>query len=378
MMDLWGIPAVDQHAHNLLKPEASTRYPFAGAFTEGYDPEIVNHHARHTLCYHRSLRDIATILDCEPVETAVLAKRDQLGLERLTELCFRASNLEAVFLDDGFLPGEILPVEWHRQFVPAKRLLRLETFAQDLIAQEEVFETFLDRFLAAIDPPPPGVVGFKSIAAYRTGLSVEFVTKQVAASRFYGVKKEARAGTPLRLADKPLIDFLLVQALAVAAKYRLPVQFHTGFGDPDLDLGSANPLGLRAILEDSRCKGAPVILLHASYPYSREAGYLASVYPQVYVDFGLAVPLLSVAGMHRTIQTLLDLAPATKLMYSSDAHFIPELYYLGAKWGRETLGKVLDEAVRDGDLDRKESEEVAVAVLRRNARDLYHHTAGTG
>jgi uncharacterized protein len=229
MMDLWGLPAVDQHAHNLLKPEASTRYPFAGAFTEGYDPEIVNHHARHTLCYHRSLRDIATILDCEPVETAVLAKRERLGLERLTELCFRASNLEAVFLDDGFLPGEILPVEWHRQFVPAKRLLRLETFAQDLIAQEEVFETFLDRFLAAIDPPPPGVVGFKSIAAYRTGLAIEFVTKQVAASRFYAVKKDAgaRAGTPLRLADKPLIDFLLLQALAVAAVYRLPVQFHT-------------------------------------------------------------------------------------------------------------------------------------------------------
>jgi predicted TIM-barrel fold metal-dependent hydrolase len=375
-MDLWGIPAIDQHAHNLLKPEASTRYPFAGAFTEGYDPDVVNYHARHTFCYRRSLRDIATILGCEPVETEVLVKREQLGLEHLTELCFRASNLEAVLLDDGFLPDEILPVEWHRRFVPANRLLRLETFAQDLIAQEEVFETFLDRYLAAIDPPPPGVVGFKSIAAYRTGLAIEFVTKQVAASRFYAVKKDARAGMPLRLADKSLIDFLLVQALAVAAKYRLPVQFHTGFGDPDLDLRSANPLGLRTILEDDRCKDAPIILLHASYPYSREAGYLASVYPQVYVDFGLAVPLLSVAGMYRAVQTLLELAPTSKLMYSSDAHFIPELYYLGAKWGREILGKVLDEAVRDGDLDCKESEEIAVAVLRQNAHDLYH-TAGT-
>jgi uncharacterized protein len=65
-------------------------------------------------------------------------------------------------------------------------------------------------------------------------------------------------------------------------------------------------------------------------------------------------------------------------MYSSDAHFIPELYYLGAKWGREILGKVLDEAIRDGDLDAKESEEIAFAVLGRNARTLYHHhTAAT-
>ena len=58
-------------------------------------------------------------------------------------------------------------------------------------------------------------------------------------------------------------------------------------------------------------------------------------------------------------------------MYSSDANFIPELYYLGAKWGRQILGKVLDEAVRDGDLNCEESEEIAVAVLRGNARDVY-------
>jgi uncharacterized protein len=371
LMDLWGIPAIDQHAHNLLKPEASTRFPFAGAFTEGYDPDIVNHHVRHTFCYRRSLRDIATILDCEPGETAVLATREQLGLEPLTELCFRASNLEAVFLDDGFLPDKILPVEWHRRFVPANRLLRLETLAQDLIAQEEIFETFLERFLAAIDPPPQGVVGFKSIAAYRSGLAIQVIPRQVAASGFYAVKRNVRPGTPLRLADKPLIDFLLVQALAVAARHRLPVQFHTGFGDPDLDLRSANPLGLRTILEDDRFKDAPVVLLHASYPYSREAGYLASVYSQVYLDFGLAVPLLSVTGMYWVVQTLLELAPTSKLMYSSDAHFIPELYYLGAKWGREILGRVLDDAIRDGDLDCKESEEIAFAVLGRNAHGLY-------
>ena len=99
--------------------------------------------------------------------------------------------------------------------------------------------------------------------------------------------------------------------------------------------------------------------------------------PQVYLDFGLAVPLLSIAGMYRTIQTLLELAPASKLMYSSDAHLIPELYYLAAKWGREILGRVLDEAIRDGDLDAKESEDIAFAVLGRNAHALYPHTAGT-
>jgi len=132
-----------------------------------------------------------------------------------------------------------------------------------------------------------------------------------------------------------------------------------------------NPLYMRSLLEDKRFRNAPIVLLHASYPYTQEAGYLASVYPQVYLDFGLAVPFLSVAGMRKTVQQLLELAPTSKLMYSSDAHNIPELYYLGAKWGREVLGWVLDEAVKDSDLTVKEAESVARAILCENARTLH-------
>ena len=57
-------------------------------------------------------------------------------------------------------------------------------------------------------------------------------------------------------------------------------------------------------------------------------------------------------------------------MCSSDL-LVPELFYLGAKWGRQVLGDCLDEAVRDGDLTAAEADEVADAVLRGNARRLY-------
>src|SRR5512144_3159190 len=187
---------------------------------------------------------------------------------------------------------------------------------------------------------------------------------------FYALKQTAQE-QPLRLADKPLLDFLLRQAMEMAARYRLPVQLHTGFGDRDLDLRQANPLGLRALLEEPDYRQAPLVLLHAAYPYVREAGYLAAVYPQVYLDVGLAIPLLSVSGMRASVRQFLELAPTSKLMYSSDAHFIPELYYLGAKWGREVLGEVLEQALQDADLTAHEAEAVAVAVLRENARALY-------
>jgi uncharacterized protein len=163
----------------------------------------------------------------------------------------------------------------------------------------------------------------------------------------------------------------LQQALLIAAKYRLPVQLHTGYGDPDLDLRLANPVYLRSLLESPQYRKAPIVLLHASYPYMQQAGYLASVYPQVYLDFGLAVPFLSVSGMREAIRQLLELAPTSKLMYSSDAHSIPELYYLAAKWGRQLLGEVLEQAIRDSDITANEAEAIATAVLRENALSLY-------
>jgi uncharacterized protein len=369
-MDLADLPALDHHAHNLVRPEVAASHPYTWAFTEASDPEMVARHARHTLFFRRSLRDLAALLGCEPTEEAVVARRTALGLEALSEVCFHHANLETVLIDDGFLPGEVLPLAWHEQFVPVRRVLRLEALAEGLIREAKDFADFEERFRAALDPPPANVVALKSIAAYRTGLDVRPVDRPQAKAHFDAVK--AKAGdSPPRLADKSLIDYLLAEAFALAARQRLPIQFHTGFGDPDLDLRLASPLHLRPLLEEARYRAAPVVLLHASYPFAREAGYLASVYPQVYLDTGLAVPMLSVSGMRGALRMLLELAPASKLMYSSDAHLIPELYYLAAKWGRAVLGEVLDESVRDGDLTASEAEGVAGAVLRGTAREVY-------
>jgi len=371
-MNLWDIPAIDHHAHNLVKPDALEADFFPGAFTESNDPVVVRQHARHTLFYLRSLRDIAELIDCAPSEETILARRRELGPERLAARCFQASNLSAVFLDDGFMTDRILPWTWHRQFSSIRRILRLEQLAEDLIRSEDQFDIFLDRFRSHLDAPPREVVALKSIAAYRSGLNIRQTPSHVARSRFRALRQQLEAsGGILRFADKPLIDFLITKALDTAAKHGIPVQFHTGFGDPDLDLRLANPLHLRPLLEEPRWRHVPIILLHGAYPFVREAGYLASVYPQVYLDVGLAVPFLSVAGMRLAMQQLIELAPTTKLMFSTDAHTIPELYYLGAKWGRETLAHVLERAVGNSDLTANEAESVAKAVLFENAGRLY-------
>lgn len=375
-MDLWSIAVLDQHAHPILTAEATATLPYGAAFTEAYAPTVVNHHVHHTLCYRRSLRDIGALLECEPTEAAILAQRQAWGLEKLTQRCLEAAHLEAVILDDGFRPDGALPPQWHHQFVPTGRLIRLEYLAEQLLPKVDRFDVFVEWFRSEIDPLPDGVVGLKSIAAYRVGLDVQFIDWGLAEAAFYALKQQqvmrnAPAEVPLRLADKALIDFLLLEALDVAARYQIPVQFHTGFGDPDLDLRLANPLHLRPVLEEPRFQAAPIVLLHAAYPFTREAGFLASVYPQVYVDFGLAVPSLSIQGMRRVVHQLLELAPTSKILYSSDAHFIPELFYLGAYWGREVLTQVLEETVQAGDLTSHEADDVAIAILNQNGRSLY-------
>src|SRR5581483_11905425 len=186
-MNLDGIAALDHHAHNLLKPEAVARYPYAAAFTEGTDWQF----AQRTLCYRRSLRDIAALLNCEATEAAILAERDRRGFDALTALCFRTANLESIYLDDGFLPEQVLPLEWHSKHVPVKPLLRVEVLAQDLLPRSGDFGDFLAQYRAALDPPPANVVGFKSIAAYRTGLAVQSVDRTIAETHFEQARREA-------------------------------------------------------------------------------------------------------------------------------------------------------------------------------------------
>jgi predicted TIM-barrel fold metal-dependent hydrolase len=104
-------------------------------------------------------------------------------------------------------------------------------------------------------------------------------------------------------------------------------------------------------------------LLHASYPYSRGASYLAAMYANVYVDFSEANPMLPAAELARVVDELLALASPTKVLYGSDAWGIPDWLYLGARHGRQALAATLA-----GDPD---AEFIARRVLHDNAAELY-------
>jgi predicted TIM-barrel fold metal-dependent hydrolase len=94
------------------------------------------------------------------------------------------------------------------------------------------------------------------------------------------------------------------------------VQFHTGLGDPDLLLATATPTLLQPLIR--AYPKVTFVLLHASWPFSQEAGYLAAMHKNVFLDFGEVFPQVSAEGQRGLVRALLQLCPTNKLMWSSE------------------------------------------------------------
>lgn len=358
--ELWSIPAIDQHAHNVNRPELAP--PFAAGFSESFCPTVWRRDTPNGLFYRRSLKRLSRLLGTEENEASILLAREAMTIEQLTRLYLKEAKLESLLLDDGLSPDKLLPWNWHQQFLPTYRLLRIEHLAQELFPAHPDFGSFEEAFRGSLAEAGAEVVGFKCIAAYRGGLTIPEASREEAREDYSRTREMGR------ISASPLYSHLIAVALEVASARELPVQFHTGLGDPDLDLAQSNPLLLRPLIQKYTC---PFVLLHAGYPFFRETGFLASVYANVWTDFGLAVPYLSHAGMRATVSGLLELAPLNKVMYSSDASLIPELFFLAATHGREVLAEVLTECLKRGDLSANEVEEAGRNILAENARALY-------
>ncbi len=149
----------------------------------------------------------------------------------------------------------------------------------------------------------------------------------------------------------------------------LPVQLHVGYGDRDVDLHRCNPLLLTPLLRALQPTGVPVLLLH-NYPYHREAGYLAQVFPHVYVDAGLATHNLGQRAPALLAEAL-ELAPFGKFLYSSDAFGLPELYHLGALLFRRALSDLLRDGLAADAWTEADAERVAAMIGAGTARRVY-------
>lgn len=82
----------------------------------------------------KAIRQLSDLFGCDASWDSLLAKREELGEDRIRSLCFEKTGIQGLLLDD-LLPGIeaiCIPLEEHDQFMksPSRRIVRLEVLAQ--------------------------------------------------------------------------------------------------------------------------------------------------------------------------------------------------------------------------------------------------------
>jgi uncharacterized protein len=301
-----------------------------------------------------------------------LARRAELGPDEVTLRFLRTAGLSALCVDTGYLPEPLLsPAELGAAAgAPAYEVVRLEAVAEQVARSATSASGFADAVRSVLAEETRTAVAVKSIAAYRVGLGLSGARPteaEVAAAAGRWLASAAN-GSPARLADEVLHRFLVWCGVDA----RLPVQFHVGYGDADIELHRCSPLQLTDLLRALAPTGVPVLLLH-NYPFHREAGYLAQIFPNVFIDVSLATHNVGRRATTLIAETL-ELAPFGKLLFASDAFGLPELYHLSSLLFRRGLSQILREGLDEESWTHAEAVRIARLIGLENACRVYRIT----
>ncbi|WP_329049925.1 amidohydrolase family protein [Amycolatopsis sp. NBC_01488] len=359
------LPLVDHHCHGVVTEDVA-RADFEAMLTEADTTSPLG------TSLFDSLIGLAVRARCAPVldlpmhaePDAYLERRAELGAAEVARRFLRATGTTDFLLDGGFQPDALTTTGEFAQLAGARAhdVVRLEQVAEQVI-RGTTAAGFAAAFTDELGNRAATAVGVKSIAAYRVGL-------ELAGERPSPAEVEAAAGRWLaaggtRLADEVLHRFLVFTGLDLG----LPVQFHVGYGDSDVDLDRCDPLRLTALLRATRDRGVPILLLH-NYPFHRNAAYLAQVFEHVFVDVGLATHN---AGFRAPaiLAELLEIAPFGKVLFSTDAFGLAELYHLGTALFRQGLSDFLRTGLDAGAMSEVDAVRLCALVGHENAKRIY-------
>jgi predicted TIM-barrel fold metal-dependent hydrolase len=365
------ISLVDHHVHGVVI-DNPTHESFANMITESDRTPSSLAAAFDTQVGFAVRRWCAPLLDLPKHSDAAtyFARRTELGSAEVNRRFLQSSGIGHFLIETGYRGDEIHGPRGMAEVTGAdvSQVIRLETVAEALaLSGGSSADTFIEDLATALSASAIDAVALKSIVAYRAGLDFDperpdsSEVRQAAGRWLAEVEQSGQA----RVSDPVLLRHLIWQGV----EFGKPIQFHIGYGDPDLNLHKCDPLLMTELIRRLEALEIPVMLLH-TYPYQRNAGYLAQMFRNVYLDVGLAINY-SGARSSAIIAESLELAPFSKILFSSDAWGLSELTYLGALLYRRGLGELLDSWVRRGDWSERDAVAVVNAISADNARRVY-------
>ncbi len=361
---------VDHHVHGVVRENPSLE-SFTNMITESDRTPRSLGEAMNTQVGFATRRWVAPLLGLAPSVSAdeYFQRRIELGAENVNTTLLKASGISHYFIETGYRGDEIYGPAGMAEVSGAKvdEVIRIETIAEKVALSGTNAADFAENFISALAKESANAVGIKSIVAYRIGLDFDPTPPsakevEVAAGKWLNEVEDTGQS---RVSDPVLLRHLIY----AGASLNKPFQFHIGYGDPDLHLDRCDPLLMTDLIREFEGRNIPVMLLH-TYPYQRNAGYLAQMFRNVFIDVGLAINY-SGARSDAIIAESLELAPFHKILFSSDAWGLPELTYLGAMLFRRGLGELLDSFIARGDWSVPDAIGVAQAIGHDNALAAY-------
>ncbi|MCQ4198502.1 amidohydrolase [Streptomyces coelicoflavus] len=362
---LAALDLVDHHCHGAVTADPD-RAGFEALLTEGEAwPGVSPFDSPVGIAVRRHCAPLLDLPRHAPADVYV-ARRAELGAAEVNRRFLRAAGAGVFCVDTGFAPHPVTgPAELAAAAgATAYEVVRLEGVAEAVAAGGVEPDAYAEAFRTAVWAAVgrPGVVGVKSVAAYRTGFDLDPARPSPAEVTRAAGRWLARGG---RLDDAVLVRELLWTAVDLGR----PLQLHTGFGDADIRMHRVDPTLLTDWLHLT-AGTIPVLLLHC-WPYQRQAAYLSAVFERVHLDVGLTLHHVGPARAGAILAEALEITPFRKLLYSSDAYGVAEFHHLGAFAFRRGLAGLLQERVDADEMSLPDALRLARWAGRDNARRVY-------
>jgi predicted TIM-barrel fold metal-dependent hydrolase len=380
-LDLSGLPLVDSHCHLFLpqlEDKSFDRYWTLS--TLPLEPDDIHSSVLFQMMLARLARFLG-LSETVPFEevAAERARRYHGDPTSYIGALFADAGIGTVLIDIGYPSEEDEGIEIDTGDFRAllagqdmRIIVRIEPVMYSLLRRKLSFSEFVEEYRAELlrQLDEHAAVALKTTIAYYTGLEVRPVSVARAEHAYAAVVAAPGAEADAE-ALKDYRDFFLIEAFEVALERGLPMQVHTGMGDsPEIDIRLADPAHLRWLISDPHFGAATVVLVHGGYPHHAGAGFLASAYPNVWLDVSEMVPFIG-PGVTSRLLELFEMAPLRKITYGSDGFNIPEIFWFAGVRIRQSLAEALDQLVSAGHVSREFALEAAKGILGDNSRRLY-------
>ncbi|MEW1660907.1 amidohydrolase [Streptomyces sp. NPDC093707] len=340
-------PLIDQHSHGAVHGElglGSFETHLARALgARGPAPAGTTHFDTRTgLALRRWCPPLLGLEPhCPPVR--YLARRREVGAFHAGRMLLRGAGIGTFLVESG-APGELTSAAElaAAAAAPAHEIVRLEPLAEQVADTSGSVDAFLGYTAEALYSAAQHATAFASGAAHCEGRAPAAGEVRRAADRWLRGRRPGQ-----RLREPVLVRHLLWSAVAAG----LPVQLHC----PD-------PQSLAAFLRATTGLGADLVLFPGP-PYHRQAAQLAAVHAHVYADTG-PYP-----------EEALRQAPFGKLLFSSGARGLPELYVTAARLFTRAMARVVGEWTDEGLCAADDGRRIAELVGSGTARRIYRLVA---